>query len=59
MTKAGMMRWTGNVACTGNIRNACKRLVGKPDGKRPHEIRKRKSEDYIKMNLKGIVCEME
>jgi len=29
------MRWTGNVARMGQVRNAYKTFVGKPDGKRP------------------------
>jgi hypothetical protein len=29
------MRWAGHVAGMGEKRNACKILVGKPEGKRP------------------------
>jgi hypothetical protein len=29
------MRGAGHVACMGNKRNACKILVGKPEGRRP------------------------
>jgi len=28
------MRWAGHVARMGDTRNACVRLVGKPEGKR-------------------------
>jgi hypothetical protein len=33
--KSRRMKWTGHVAGIGEIRNACKILVGKPNGKRP------------------------
>jgi len=29
------MKWAGNLACMGEIRNAYKILVGKPERKRP------------------------
>jgi hypothetical protein len=35
MMKLRRMRWGGNVAQMGEQRNACRILVGKPDGKRP------------------------
>jgi hypothetical protein len=31
------MRWTGHVACTGEMRNAFKIVVRKPEGKKPLE----------------------
>jgi hypothetical protein len=34
--KSRMIRWVWHVAPTGNIRNAHKMLVGKPEWKRPH-----------------------
>jgi hypothetical protein len=30
------MKWVGNMACMGDVRNAYKSLVGKPEGKIPH-----------------------
>jgi hypothetical protein len=30
------MRWAGHVTCMGEMRNAYKILVIKPEGKRPH-----------------------
>jgi hypothetical protein len=33
MTKSRRMRWTGHVARTGEMRNAYKIFVGKPEGK--------------------------
>jgi hypothetical protein len=33
MTKSRRMRWVGNVACMGGVRNACIILVGKLEGK--------------------------
>jgi hypothetical protein len=38
----------------GNKRNACRILVGKPDGKRPPGIFRRRWEDNIKMDLRDI-----
>jgi hypothetical protein len=35
MIKSRRMRWAGHVARMGKKRNACKILVGKPEGKRP------------------------
>jgi len=29
------VRWIGHVAHMGEMRNACKTLVGKPEGKKP------------------------
>jgi hypothetical protein len=33
MIKSRRMRWTGQVECMGEMRNACKIVVGKPEGK--------------------------
>jgi hypothetical protein len=35
MIKSRRMRWAGHVARMGEKRNACRILVGKPEGKRP------------------------
>jgi hypothetical protein len=33
--KPGMMRWVGQVACMGEVRNAHKIVIRKPEGRRP------------------------
>jgi hypothetical protein len=38
----------------GEIRNACKVLVGKPERKRPLGSRRRRREDNIRMDLREI-----
>jgi hypothetical protein len=48
------MRWAGHVARMGEGRNACRVLVGKPQGKRPLERPRRRWEDGIKMDLREI-----
>jgi hypothetical protein len=35
MTKYRRMKWAGHVARMGEKKNACRILVGKPEGKRP------------------------
>jgi hypothetical protein len=45
------MRWTGHFARIGEIRNAYKILVGKPEGKRPLGIPRRRWEHNIKIIL--------
>jgi hypothetical protein len=36
MIKSRRMRWAGHVVHMGEMKNAYKILVGKPEGKRPH-----------------------
>jgi hypothetical protein len=38
----------------GGMRNACKILVGKPEGKMPHGRPRLRWKDNIKLNLKEI-----
>jgi hypothetical protein len=45
------MRWAGHVARTGEKRNAYRLLVGKPEGKRPLEIPRRRWVDNIRIDL--------
>jgi hypothetical protein len=52
--KSTRMRWTGHVARTGEGRNLCGVLVGKPEGKRPLARPRRRWEDGIKMDLREI-----
>jgi hypothetical protein len=47
------IRWTGHVARMGEKRNAYRRLVGKPERKRPLGSPRRRWVDNIKMNLRG------
>jgi hypothetical protein len=55
VTKSRRMKWAEHVAGMGNVRNAYKILVGKPDGKKPVGRRRRKCEDNIKMDLRELV----
>jgi hypothetical protein len=48
------MRWAGHVARTGEKRNSCRILLGKPEGKRPLGRLRRRWEDNIKMDLREI-----
>jgi hypothetical protein len=48
------MRWTGNVACTGEERKVYKVLVGKPEGRRTLGRPRRRWEDGVRMDLGKI-----
>jgi hypothetical protein len=48
------MRWAGNVACIGAVRNGYKILVGEPGGKRPLRRPRHIWEDNITMVLGEI-----
>jgi hypothetical protein len=50
--KSRTVRWTWNVARTGEKMNACALLVEKSKGKRPLETRRRRWMDNIEMDLK-------
>jgi hypothetical protein len=58
--KSRRMRWAGHVARMEECRNVYRVLVGKPEGKRPHERPRRRWEDGIKTNLRengwGVGC---
>jgi hypothetical protein len=49
------MRWAGHVARMGR-REACRVLVGKPEGKRPLGRPRRRWEGNIRMDLKEVGC---
>ena len=49
------MRWTGHVARMEESGSTFKILTGKPTGKRPSGMPRRRWEDNIRMNLKAIV----
>jgi hypothetical protein len=51
------MRWEGEVACMGEMRNAYNTLVGKPEWKRPLERPRHRWEANIMMDLREIVRE--
>jgi hypothetical protein len=50
--KSKKMRWAGHVAQMGEIRNAYRILVGKPEGKRPLGRPRRRWVGNIKMDLR-------
>jgi hypothetical protein len=52
------MRWAGNAVRMGGMRNSCKTLGGKPEGNRPIGRDKRRFEDNIRMDLRGIWWEV-
>jgi hypothetical protein len=54
MIKTGRMRWAGHVARMVAKRNACRILVGKPEGKRSLVRPKRDWVDNIKMDIREI-----
>jgi hypothetical protein len=55
MIKSKRMRWSVQVACMGEIRNAYKILIEKPEGKRPLGRSRRRRQENIKMNHKEYV----
>jgi len=50
------MSWVGHVARMGERRGVYRVLVGKPEGKRPHERPRLRWEDNIKMDLQEVGC---
>jgi hypothetical protein len=52
------MRWVGHVALIREMRNACKVLLGKREGKRLLGIYRRTWEDNIRMDVREIVWEV-
>jgi hypothetical protein len=53
------MRWAGYVAHMGAVRSAYKILVGKPEGKRPLRISRRRCDVNIRISRKERVWEIE
>ena len=53
--KSRRLRWAGHVERMEEGRGVHKVLVGKPEGKRPLEITRRRWEDNIKMGLQEVV----
>jgi hypothetical protein len=54
MIKSRRMRWAGHVARMGETRNACRILVGKPEGRRPLGRPRRRWVDDFKIDLREI-----
>jgi hypothetical protein len=55
VVKSRRMRWARHVTRMGHERGVHRVLVGKPEGKRPLGIPRRRWEDNIKMELEGVV----
>ena len=55
--KSRIMRWAGQVTCTGEGRGVDRVFVGKPEGNRPLGRTRCRWEDNIKMNLLEVGCE--
>jgi hypothetical protein len=51
MIKSRRMKWAGLVARMRE-KNACRSLVGKPEGKRPLAAHRRMRDYYVKMDLR-------
>jgi hypothetical protein len=51
VTKSRRVKWARYTVHVGEMRNAFRILVGKPEGKRPRGISRRTLEDNIKMDL--------
>jgi hypothetical protein len=56
--KLRRVKWAGHVARMGGIRNACKILVGKPEGRGHRESHRCRWEDNIRMDLGEIGWEI-
>jgi hypothetical protein len=54
MIQSGRMIWAGHVARMGEMRNARRIFVGKPEGKRPLERPRYRWLDNIKMNFREV-----
>ena len=54
LIKSTRLRWAGHVARMEEGRSACKILTGKPTGKRPLGMPRRRWEDNIRMDLEEI-----
>ncbi|KAJ4443700.1 hypothetical protein ANN_05375 [Periplaneta americana] len=52
--KSRRLRWVGHVARMGESRNAYRVLVGRPEGKRPLGMPRRRWEDNIKIDLREV-----
>ncbi|KAJ4429771.1 hypothetical protein ANN_21975 [Periplaneta americana] len=55
--KSRRLKWAGHVEHMGESRNACRVLVGRPEGKRRLWRPRRRWEDNIKMDLREVGCD--
>ena len=55
--KSRRMRWAGHVSGMGEEREAYRVLMGKPEGKRPFGIPRRRCVDNICVDLQEVGCE--
>ena len=55
--KLRRLRWAGHVARMVQSRNACRVLVGKPEGKRTSRRPRRRWKDNIKIDLRELGCD--
>jgi hypothetical protein len=53
------MRLVGHAACAGDMRNAYRILVGKPEGRKPLGTPRRKWEHNIRMDVRKILCGLD
>jgi hypothetical protein len=49
------MKWAGHESCTGEMRNVCRVLVGRPEGMRPLGIPRHRWKNNINMDIKGTM----
>ena len=54
--KSRKMRWAWHVKRMGERRGVCRVFAGKPKGKRPLRIPRRRWEDNINMDLQEVGC---
>jgi hypothetical protein len=52
--KSRIMRWAGHVERIGGGERCIQDFVGRPEGRRPLEIPRRRWEDNIKMDLQEV-----
>ena len=55
--KSRRMKWAGRVARVGEERGVYRFLLGKPEGKRPLGIPRRRWVDNIRMDRREVGCE--
>jgi hypothetical protein len=63
MTRSRNMRWVGQVTRIEKMKNACRILMGEPEGNRPPERPRRKCKRNIKIGFRnykmlwtGLIC---
>jgi hypothetical protein len=54
MIKSRRIKWVGHIARMGEKRNACRVLVGRPDGKKPLGRHRCRWENNIKMDFRQV-----